>query len=360
VSSYLQRKIFLTIGLSFIIVVSLCTVPRYSFGVQQQAGSTTGVIVPLYSYPGSNWQSLIQAKETYPSVPVIAIINPSSGPGSYQDPNYVTGIEQLESADIAVIGYVATGYGSVPISQAEQEIYTYSQFYGLNGIFFDEMASVSGFESYYSTLNAYAASLGYSVTVGNPGQLIPASYIGTVDNIVIYENSGLPSTSFLSSLGYDPSDFSVISYSDSGVNASFVQAAAGTVGYIYVTDGSLPNPYAALSSYFITLMSTLAGTTGSGVVSNQPAEQTVTVNVDSVSLTGNQINGLWMTVQSGGQVIASGYTPFSFQASTSSTYNITIDNYANYVFDFWSTGSIGASLILTPSSNIGLTAFYLT
>ncbi len=438
----MYRRIFLCLVLSLIVLTSLGVAPRYSFGAQQ-AGGSTGVLVPLYSYPGQSWQSLIQAKEVYPSVPVVAIINPSNGPGNYQDPNYVSGIQQLESAGITVVGYVATGYGSVPILQAEQEISTYSQFYKLDGIFFDEMASVPGFESYYSTLSSYATSLGYTLTVGNPGASVPMSYIGTVSNIVIYENSGLPSTSFLSSLGYQPSDFSVISYGVSGVNATFVQSASADVAYIYLTDQSLPNPYATLPSDFNTLMATLseteAGSTmvpitivsvdlsgnpvlglwtaveegkdnsvasgftpevfyalpgeqyqvtaanygnyvfdywGDGSTSStqnvtvsgpttlvayyQTVNSTATVTVDSFDTYGNQIPGLWTTIQSSGQVVASGYTPFSFQASTSSSYTVTIYSYGSYNFESWSTGSYSPSISITPTSSEELAAFYST
>jgi hypothetical protein len=333
--------------LCFIVGVSIFGAPRFTFDTQQ-ANTPTGIIVPLYSYPGPIWQSLAQIKEVYPSVPVVAIVNPSNGPGSYQDPNFVWGIQLLEAAGITVVGYVATGYGGVSISQAEQEISAYDQFYQISGIFFDEMASISGYESYYSTLTSYAASLGYSFTIGNPGSLVPASYIGTVSNIVVYENSGLPSTGFLSGLGYAKSDFSLLSYGDSGIDPSFVQAAATDVQYLYVTDGSFPSPYATLSSYFSALMTTLAG-----------LNPTKTITVDSFDLCGNQIPGLYATIESNGQLVDSGLTPFSFQAAPGNTYTVTIDSYGSYHFDFWATGSSSPSISITPTFSSELAAFYL-
>src|SRR5215471_11793168 len=63
-----------------------------------QTRQQIGMIVPLYSYPTNPiWTTLIQAKETQPSVPVIAVINPDSGPGSSYDPNYASGIQSLQS-----------------------------------------------------------------------------------------------------------------------------------------------------------------------------------------------------------------------------------------------------------------------
>lgn len=333
-------------------MISLSATARFSFASSQQATSPTGIIVPLYSYPGQGWQSLIQEKQAYPSVPVIAIINPASGPGGSQDPNYVSGIQQLESAGITVIGYVATGYGGDPVSQVEQEIYTYSQFYQLTGIFFDEMASVTGYESYYSTLTSYAESLGYNLTVGNPGTSIPASYIGTVDNLVIYENSGLPSTGYLSGLGYQTSDFSVISYGDSVLNSSFVQAAAVDVGYLYVTDQNLPNPYEALPSYLATFMATLSAVDSSTLVP---------ITVDSVDMSGNPISGLWTTLQDGaGNIVATGFTPETFYALQGSQYQITVANYGNYTFNHWGDGSTNSTEDIVVSGPTTLVAYYGT
>src|SRR5579872_1866853 len=206
-----NRRILLCIGLSFVILSSLCIAPRFSFGATG-GGSAAGVIVPLYAYPGWNWQSLIQAKEAYPSVPVIAVINPSGGPGNWQDPNFVSGVQQLQAVGITVIGYVSTGYGSVPLWQVEQEISAYHQFYQLSGVFLDEMSNVPGYENYYSTLTSYTSSVGMWLTVGNPGAPVPLSYVGTVSNIIAYENAGLPSTGYLASLSYDRSGFSFMSY----------------------------------------------------------------------------------------------------------------------------------------------------
>ena len=219
----------------------------------------TGVIVPLYDYPGQEWNQVAQAKQMYPTVPVIAIVNPSNGPGTSQDPNFISGIQLLQSTGVTVLGYIPTGYGSVPASEIDQEINSYSQMYQLSGVFFDQMASVPGFESYYAGLTSYAKSLGYTMTVGNSGSWVPPSYIGTVDNIVIYENYGLPSTGYLCALGYQKSDFSLMSYGDSPLDSSFVLNASANVGYLYITDGTWPTPYTSLPTYFITLMSVLSG-----------------------------------------------------------------------------------------------------
>ena len=98
---------------------------------------------------------------------MVAVVNPDNGPGYYQDPVYVQAIESLRAVGIIVIGYVYTSYGARSQSDIISNINSYKQWYDINGIFFDEMANVRGYESYYSNLSNYARTLGYTITVGN-------------------------------------------------------------------------------------------------------------------------------------------------------------------------------------------------
>src|SRR3989441_9171382 len=223
------------------------------------AATTTGVLVPLYTYPDSSWDTVTQAKTAHPSVPIVAIINPNNGPGSSKDANYVSGTQTLQSAGVVVIGYVYTGYGSRSTSSIDADINSYKNWYSPNGIFFDEMSNAAGDENYYSNLSQYAKSQGLTFTVGNPGTDTLSSYIGTVDNIVIYESGGLPS---ISSPGgwytsYDKSNFSTLSYGVSTLSQSFLTNESSYVGYTYVTNDNLPNPWDSVPSYFGTLVADL-------------------------------------------------------------------------------------------------------
>src|SRR4029077_618970 len=218
------------------------------------AATPTGVIVPLYSYPGNYWTQLIQAKNAHPSVPIVAIVNPNSGPGSASDSNYVTGIKNLQSAGITVLGYVYTSYAARSITAAESDISSYKTWYNVNGIMFDEMSNVPGNENYYSTLTQYVKSNSMTMTVGNPGASTLASYVGTVDNITIYEGSGVPAASTLSSRIFYPtypsSDFSMVSFGVSTLDITAEKNASPYVSYLYITNDVLSNPYDTVPSYF--------------------------------------------------------------------------------------------------------------
>ncbi|MDA4118362.1 MAG: spherulation-specific family 4 protein [Thaumarchaeota archaeon] len=308
----------------------------------------TGVIIPLYAYPGSSWASVVQAKQAHPDVPFVVVINPDSGPGPLQDPNYAHGIQSMQSAGIVVLGYVYTSYAMRPTSYVIADVSAYKALYRVNGIFFDQMSNVAGNEGYYSYLSSYAKSIGLGLTVGNPGTDTLPSYIGTVDTMVTYENAGLPSLSYLAGWhsSYGKLNFASISYGVAS-NPTFLSAASSYVGYVYITDGTMPNPYSALPSYF------------SNLVASLDAPQPVSLTVVSSTLGGSPLDGLWITVQSNGATLGSGFTPFTFNGTYGQTYTVTASSYQNDVFDHWSAGPSGP-ITVTLGQKTVLTALYRT
>ncbi len=232
-----------------------------SSGAPDGGATAAGTIVPLYTYPtDASWTAIVTAAAMHPAVTVWAIINPDSGPGTSSDPSYASGIPPLAAAGITVLAYVATTYGAKPTASVHAEIDAYKSWYpGIGGIFFDEMSVTAGDEAYYTELSAYAKSQGYGPTVGNPGTDTLASYVGTVDTILIYESSGVPA---LSTLGgwhtqYPKSNFGVIPYGVPALDTAFVAGARADVGFVYLTNDTLPNPWDTLSPYFSGLLAAL-------------------------------------------------------------------------------------------------------
>ena len=231
-----------------------------SGGSGSTSSTAAGTIVPLYTDPSdSSWNAIITAAVAHPTVHVVAIVNPSDGPGSSKSSAYTSGIAALQAAHIEVIGYVATGYGSHSIASMESEMDQWKSFYPtLQGIFFDEQSNSTSDVAHYQTLSQYAKSLGLNHTVGNPGTDVPAAYIGALDTMLIYESNGVPSISSLAQWSsYAPSNFGVIPYAVSAMNTTFVQQARQYVEYIYLTNDDLPNPWDSLTSYFSALMTAL-------------------------------------------------------------------------------------------------------
>jgi len=194
-------------------------------------------------------------------VPIIAVINPSSGPGGSLNADYVSGIAALRQAGVTVLGYVSTSYTRRSEALVKADIDTYRQWYPqTTGIFFDEQSNSAGGEDYYRRVDGYARSKAFTFTVGNPGSDSSPSYVGTVDLILVYENGGAPSLSSIAGwhASYERHNFGIIPYGVPALDAAFVAKAKATVGYIYVTSDTLPNPWDTVPSYFSDLVAQLA------------------------------------------------------------------------------------------------------
>jgi hypothetical protein len=238
--------------------------------------------------------------------------------------------------------------------------------YNIDGIFFDEMSNTEGKEHYYESLSNYAKSLGFTFTVGNPGADVPSSYIGTVDNIVIYEDSGLPNISDLEGwhTSYDKTNFSIIAHSVDSLDESFVSDASNYVGYMYITDNRMPNPYDSLPSYFnelASVLSTADGGTSSSSSSDATSSATYnTLKIKSTDLDGNSISGIWTTISQDGNIVKTGYTPLSFNAESGVSYKVTVYDYGNYAFDHWGDGSTSRTRTIDISEDTSIHAYYNT
>jgi hypothetical protein len=232
-----------------------------STGTGGSRTTASGTIVPLYTEPGDpSWTEIVAAKIAHPTVRVVAIVNPSDGPGSSLGRAYTTGIAKLVAADIQVIGYVATGYATNSIASMEATIDRWKSFYPqLEGIFFDEQSNKAKDVAYYQTLSQYAKGQGLAYTVGNPGTDTDEAYVGVLDTMLIYETDGVPSVSQMAGwhTKYPTSNFGIIPYKVSAMDASFVATARAYVGYIYLQSDDLPNPWDSLPSYFADLLAAL-------------------------------------------------------------------------------------------------------
>jgi hypothetical protein len=102
-----------------------------------------GILAPAYFYPSwwdpatNLWDDLADAAS---QVPLVAIMNPNSGPGTASNADYTREVDALRAAGGRVIGYVHTSYGSRSIDEVLSEVDAYYTCYNLDGIYFDEAA----------------------------------------------------------------------------------------------------------------------------------------------------------------------------------------------------------------------------
>ena len=234
-----------------------------------------GIYVPLYKQPdlgqsNSVWADLIEAKIKQPSVPFVVTVNPSSGPGSSQDGEFVYAISELKRAGVDyILGYVPTDYGQSSgrsISEIKKMIENYRTWYpDVNGIMLDEVSARSDKFEFYEELASYARSLGFVFIRGNAGAPIDEEYLNILDNIAIFEGRDLPSISRLQASThfpkYPPERFSIIARGIPSLDVEYLDEALRHVGLIYITDDIESdvdgNPYNRLPQYFEDLVGIL-------------------------------------------------------------------------------------------------------
>ncbi len=284
------------------------------------SASQLGIMVPAYFVPGTKWQAMNDAAS---KVPLIAIMNPNSGPGASQSSSYINALAQLHAAGGKIIGYVSSSYGARPIADVKADIDTYLAWYNVDGFFIDEMTNDSDANhiSFYSSIYQYIKSKGtqYSVT-GNPGSNTQESYLSTpaADCLMNFESSSNSYVNFTPSSWvrkYPATDFVHLPYGVGGTTAlsNFVYLATNrNAGWIYISDVTT---YSALPTYWTTevsLVQTL--NTLPDIDSSQPADQSARIG-DPITFT----------------VTASSATPLFYQwffngnvipAATNATYNI--------------------------------------
>lgn len=293
-----------------------------------------GIMVPAYFSPGAKWNAMNYAASR---IPLIAIMNPNSGPGSSQSSSYISALASLHAAGGTVIGYTHSSYGARALADVEADIDTYISWYAVDGFFIDEMANDANTAdyNYYQTLYQYIKSKGaqYSVT-GNPGANTQQSYLSipTVDCLMIFESNGSKYSSFTPSswvYQYPPTQFVHLPYGVTNITtmSNYVGLAVSrNAGWIYISDSTL---YSVLPSYWtneVNLVQSLNAASLLPTITDptQPADQSATVG-SSITF----------------QVAASGQMPLSYQwfAGANAISNATNATYTIPSVQFTNAGS---------------------
>jgi len=221
-----------------------------------------GMIVPAYQYPtlGTLWTDCARASSR---VPLVAVLNPASGPGQAADPNYVAAVNAVRSAGGRVIGYVHTFQAGIPISSALAQVDRYRAWYALDGIFLDGMANDSdpSHVAWYAALrDSIRAREPSWLVVGCPGANSRPEYLSGADVICIVETDGRSYFDWDPSpwvLQHPPSQFlhlvHTLSTADS-MRMVVSRAVSSGAGWVYVTNDLLPNPWDATPVYWDALV----------------------------------------------------------------------------------------------------------
>jgi len=228
--------------------------------------NSLSILIPLYSYPNwwdkenYSWQKVIDIKNRYKDVKIIAIINPDNGHFNKANSDFEKGIKDLANANIEMVGYIYTKYGKRDFNELKADILSWKKYYqnlGIEGIFFDEASTDKNLLNYYSKISKEARNNGFKKVILNPGITTDKAYIESsiADIIVSYENrhqellSNPPSkyntptqNTKLAMLIYEMIDDSVKDLEDFAREHKF--------NYIYFTeDGADGNPWDSVSKF---------------------------------------------------------------------------------------------------------------
>ncbi len=241
----------------------------------------TKILVPAYANPCCDggpalWNEVNSFAAANPSAMGV-VLNPASGPGASPiDPNYIGANGQgplitLLSTGVPVYGYVATTYSAKPIDTALAEIALYydsaywrGQPVHLSGIFFDEMSNDLANVGYYQTLrDAVRAHDANAYIIGNPGvgettntsnqTLYTDIDFGAVFSaILVFENADSVFPAMYSAPTWQAStgaaQLAIVVHTvpdDQRMRVDMSREFARSASWIYITDATEPNPYAA-------------------------------------------------------------------------------------------------------------------
>ena len=136
--------------------------------------------VAAYYYPFGKglheWERLMKSARR---APIVAIVNPNSGPGTMPDTNYVAIIRRARKAGVKLVGYVGTQYTKKPLHVVEAEVDTWVRFYPrIQGIHVDEQSSDAAHADYYVKLYQYIhAKIPDALVLSNPGTSCAPAYL---------------------------------------------------------------------------------------------------------------------------------------------------------------------------------------
>ncbi|CAH1206986.1 PEP-CTERM sorting domain-containing protein [Candidatus Nitrotoga sp. BS] len=224
------------------------------------------ILLPAYFYPSfdpnqSFWDEMTAAAG---QVNITAIMNPNNGPGDSVNSDYTTAVDAFRAAGGKVVGYVYTSYGARSQAEVLSAVASYASFYNIDGIFLDEMSNTSTDLAYYKSLyNSIKLTNPEYRIFGNPGTNTLESYLTAADVLVTFENQTgyetYPPDTWTNN--YTADHFAHLLYNvsdEAAMLANVALAADRNVGYLYITNDTLPNPWDTLTHYWNAEVSAVA------------------------------------------------------------------------------------------------------
>lgn len=138
------------------------------------------LLVPAYFYPAgeglATWNRLFESSAR---APIVAIVNPASGPGKNADDNYREVLKKARATKLTMVGYVTLGYAKRPLADVQADVETWVRLYpDIRGIFFDEQPSAAAEAPFVAKCSDYARrKIANALIFTNPGTNCAVEYL---------------------------------------------------------------------------------------------------------------------------------------------------------------------------------------
>lgn len=234
------------------------------------SGTELELLIPLYSYPTwwdpdtYLWDEIAEANS---QIPTTVIVNPHSGPGGdCPNADYHEGLKALRDAGVTMLGYVFTDYARRDMERAKGEIDQYNNpCFDIDGIFLDGVSNKVSNIGYYQELCTHVRSLpNLDYVFLNPGTSADELYLTVGDTIVIFEDYSINWPAYQPDdhvEAYPAQRFAMLGHTllDTECLETFMDLAVDrNIGYVYLTDDTMPNPWDTLPSFFDALLTAMA------------------------------------------------------------------------------------------------------
>ena len=215
--------------------------------------------IPAYAWPGDPaWSAFVDGAAARDG---LVVANPNSGPGAGSDPVYVAAIAAAQARGVRVLGYVHTSYGLRAAADVDQEVSAWYGWYGVDGIFFDEVSDAAGCAStadWYAARAAVANGVdadGDAFIAYNPGTDSCETWMEQADLLVLFEDTAAVVRGWAPpawTARWPAERFWLLAHTATAADLAALldEARTHNIGWIYVTDDVLPNPWDAAPAWW--------------------------------------------------------------------------------------------------------------
>jgi hypothetical protein len=119
----------------------------------------------------------------------VIVVNPANGPDVERDDDLAIAVDRVRGDGVTVLGYVATGYGRADAPGVLELAQRYERWYGVDGIFLDEVSSGRDDLGRYRAIIAALRASGVATIALNPGVRPDAGYLALGDIVVTFEGT---------------------------------------------------------------------------------------------------------------------------------------------------------------------------